>query len=246
MARPSPAVRQVDYRLPTFQPLGQERCLRRRFFFHIRPVWPGSGHGGRRLRQGSSARRRRPKRGRPPGESQATQAIGRSRVGLATKIIASPGRAGRFVKFKLKPGNAAEVSESPTLLSDAETSELLADKAHDSDAVPLLLASMGIIAAIRPVTARSPTGPATWWRTPLGTPSNSGASPPRTPSWGRCTRGCGALWPSSPAQEARGGGRGSTAGRLRWTDKMGRSCNWRRWRDTVCKQALGSWGCAAG
>lgn len=66
-------------------------------------------------------------------------------------------RAGKFVKFKLKPGNAAEVSELPTLLSDAadaETRELLADKAYDSDAVRLLLASMEIIATIPPKSNR--------------------------------------------------------------------------------------------
>ena len=66
-------------------------------------------------------------------------------------MIALTDRAGRFVKFKLKPGNAAEVSELPTLLDDAataETSELLADKAYDSAAVRLLLASLGIIPTI--------------------------------------------------------------------------------------------------
>ena len=43
--------------------------------------------------------------------------------------------------------------ELPTLLSDAaplEISELLADKAYDSDAVRELLASLGIIATIQP------------------------------------------------------------------------------------------------
>ena len=77
--------------------------------------------------------------------------------GLTTKIIALTDRAGKFVKFKLKPGNAAEVSELPTLLSDAaltETRELLADKAYDSDAVRRLLASKGIIATIPPRSNR--------------------------------------------------------------------------------------------
>ena len=66
-------------------------------------------------------------------------------------------RAGKFVKFKLKPGNPAEVSELPTLLSedaDVETRELLADKAYDSDAVRLLLAAIEIIATIPPRSDR--------------------------------------------------------------------------------------------
>ena len=72
-------------------------------------------------------------------------------------MIALTDRAGRFVKFKLRPGNAAEVTEFPALLDDApldETSELLADKAYDSDPVRLLLASMGIIATIPPKSNR--------------------------------------------------------------------------------------------
>lgn len=61
------------------------------------------------------------------------------------------------MKFKLKPGNAAEVLELAALLDDAapsETSELLADKAYDSDAVRRLLASRGIIATIPPRSNR--------------------------------------------------------------------------------------------
>ena len=66
-------------------------------------------------------------------------------------MMALTDRAGRFVKFKLKPGNAAEVTELGPLLDDApidETSELLGDKAFDSDAVRAFLASLDIIATI--------------------------------------------------------------------------------------------------
>ena len=66
-------------------------------------------------------------------------------------------RASQFIKFKLKPGNAAEVSELPTLRNGVlltETSELLGDKAFDSNAVRSLLASLGIIATIPPKSNR--------------------------------------------------------------------------------------------
>ena len=66
-------------------------------------------------------------------------------------MVALTDKAGKFVKFKLKPGNAAEVTELSALLDDAhfdETNELLADKAYDSDAARLLLASLGIIPTI--------------------------------------------------------------------------------------------------
>ena len=65
--------------------------------------------------------------------------------------------AGRFVRFRLKPGNAAEVSELVALLDGAplnETSELLRDKAFDSDAIRAMLASVGIIATISPKSNR--------------------------------------------------------------------------------------------
>ena len=95
-------------------------------------------------------------------------------------MISLTDRAGRFVKFKLKPSDAA----------DAETSELLADKAYDSNTVRELLASRGIIATIPPKSNRrepiyhdpvSYKG-GTWWKTPLPTPSSSGAWRPATAS----------------------------------------------------------------
>ena len=90
------------------------------------------------------------------------QAIGVSRGGLTTKVLVLTDRAGRFVRFRLKPGNAAKVLELAALLDDApiaETSELLGDKAYDSDAVRAFLASQNIIATIPPRSNRrvSPT-----------------------------------------------------------------------------------------
>lgn len=60
-------------------------------------------------------------------------------------------RAGRFVRVRLKPGNAAEVTELSALLDDAptnETVELLGDKTYDSRAVRAFLASKKIIPTI--------------------------------------------------------------------------------------------------
>ena len=78
-------------------------------------------------------------------------------AGLNTKMMALTDRAGRFVKFKLRPGNAAEVSELAALLDAAplsDTGELLGDKAYDSDAIRTLLASLEIIATIPPKSNR--------------------------------------------------------------------------------------------
>ena len=57
-------------------------------------------------------------------------------------------KSGRLVKFTLKPGNAAENLEFPTLLDGVLTSEVIADKANDTNAIRNLLASRGIVATI--------------------------------------------------------------------------------------------------
>ena len=69
------------------------------------------------------------KEGSPLDVSAERQAIGRSRGGLTTKLMAMVDKTGRLVRFTLRPGNTAEAPELPTLL----TNELIADKAYDSD-----------------------------------------------------------------------------------------------------------------
>ena len=59
-------------------------------------------------------------------------------------------KAGRLVRFTIRPGNAAEAPELTTLLDGVLTGELIADKAYDSDPIRLSLASQGIVATIPP------------------------------------------------------------------------------------------------
>ena len=59
-------------------------------------------------------------------------------------------KAGRLVRFTIRPGNAAEAPELTTLLDGVLTGELIADKAFDSDPIRLSLASQGIVATIPP------------------------------------------------------------------------------------------------
>ena len=82
--------------------------------------------------------------------SAERQAIGRSRGGLTTKLMAMVDKTGRLVRFTLRPGNAAEGPELPTLLDGVLTNELIADKAFDSDLIRLSLAAHGIVATIPP------------------------------------------------------------------------------------------------
>ena len=83
--------------------------------------------------------------------------MGIRRGGLTTKIMALTDKAGKFARFVLPPGNAAEVSELPGIRDDVpteKTSELLGDKAYDSNPVRKCLASLGIIATSPPKANR--------------------------------------------------------------------------------------------
>ena len=63
-------------------------------------------------------------------------------------------RAGRLVRFTIRPGNAAESIELNTLLDGASTNEVIADKAYDTNSVRLSLAAKGIIATVPPKSNR--------------------------------------------------------------------------------------------
>ena len=84
----------------------------------------------------------------PPEESADRQAIGRTRGGLTTKLMAMVDKTGRLVRFTIRSGNAAEGHELLTLLDGVLTGELIADKAYDSDPIRLALASGGTVATI--------------------------------------------------------------------------------------------------
>ena len=72
-------------------------------------------------------------------------------------------KAGRLVRFTIRPGNAAEAPELTTLLDGVLTGELIADKAYDSDPIRLALASGGIVATIPPRVNRR----VQYWYDPL-------------------------------------------------------------------------------
>ncbi|WP_419917380.1 IS5 family transposase [Candidatus Poriferisodalis sp.] len=65
------------------------------------------------------------------------EAIGTSRGGPTSKVIALTDRSGRFLRFSLRPGYAAESKELIPLLdrSSEQASWLLADRTYDSQAM---------------------------------------------------------------------------------------------------------------
>jgi transposase len=82
------------------------------------------------------------------------QAIGRSRGGLTTKIVALVDALGNLVRFVLLPGQRHDSAGVAPLLTDLDFSALLADKAFDSDAIRADLADRGAIAVIPPKANR--------------------------------------------------------------------------------------------
>ena len=147
VARPARRVGTVEYRLPAVPSLGIDR--------RTGTVFPTADAGAarparrddrRHVRQGSPARRGFPKRNRPPGG----EAIGRSRGGPTTKILAATDKNGNLIRYLLLPGNAAESPGLEPLTDGIATkgSLVIADKAYDSDKIRKSLAARGIIAVI--------------------------------------------------------------------------------------------------
>ncbi len=82
-----------------------------------------------------------------PEESRVAQAIGKTKGGLNTNLLALADKNGKLARFSLLPGNAFEAHHVRQLLEGLDVSqieELLGDKAYDTNAVRAMLAEMGI------------------------------------------------------------------------------------------------------
>ena len=86
---------------------------------------------------------------------QAEQALGRSRGGFGTKIHVAVNGLGLPVTLALTPGQAADVTQVPTLLAGAEPEVVIADKGYDSDAVVEAIEAAGAEAVIPPKKNRT-------------------------------------------------------------------------------------------
>ena len=107
-----------------------------------------------------------PKNGASSEESRVNQAIGKSRGGLNTKLMAVTDRRGRLVTFSLVPGNANEGKQLAGLLDELNSEridELLGDKAFDTNAIRELLRKKGIKITIPPKRNRKVLFPYDEW-----------------------------------------------------------------------------------
>ena len=92
--------------------------------------------------------------GDAPEVSAKRQNIGRSKGGLTTKVMAVIDDAGEMVKFGMSPGNLQESPLLPDLIDGVSSSELIADKAYDTNGIRVLLASKGMAATIPSKSSR--------------------------------------------------------------------------------------------
>ena len=92
-------------------------------------------------RQGSPARHRR-KRG------TQNQAIGKSRGGLTTKIVALVDALGNLARFVLLPGQRHDSIGVEPLITGIDFEALIADKAFDNNALRAILNERGAVAVI--------------------------------------------------------------------------------------------------
>lgn len=96
------------------------------------------------------------KDGANPAGGQATQALGRTKGGLNTKIHAAVDGKGRPVSIVLTPGQAGDSPQAIGLLRAAGTWRLaMMDKAYDSDEIRSYIDSLGAEACIPPRSNRT-------------------------------------------------------------------------------------------
>lgn len=81
-------------------------------------------------------------------KKEGTQATGRSRGGLTTKIHVLTDTFGNLVHFKLTGGNEHDGPHAKSLLRSIGTEKVIADKAYDSNELLATIDEMGASAVI--------------------------------------------------------------------------------------------------
>src|SRR5512133_2937555 len=109
---------------------------------------------GLRIRSGRRHHRHRPPKGERRQGGTRTQAIGRSRGGLTTKIVALVDALGTLVRFVLLPGQHHDSVGVRPLIEGVAFGALLGDKAFDADWLRADLDDRGAAAVIPPKVNR--------------------------------------------------------------------------------------------
>ncbi len=148
MAGFAQGIRMLELGFPAIPTMGRKRCIREDLQRLVR-------RSGFRIRDD-----RRHHRSGPPAwhwrkRGTQNQAIGRSRGGLTTKILALVDALGNLVRFVLMPGQRHDSVGVEPLIKDIDFQALLADKAFDVDWLRAELNKRGAIAVIPPKSNRT-------------------------------------------------------------------------------------------
>ena len=92
--------------------------------------------------------------GTNPAGGQSSQAIGRTKGGLNTKLCALVEGQGRMVAAVLAPGQMYEVDAAAPILDNLKSVLLVGDKGFDADALRQQLLAQGCLASIPPRSGR--------------------------------------------------------------------------------------------
>src|SRR5437899_2796037 len=134
-------VRPLEQCLHALPRLGEGRYLEAAVRRRLRRSRHGIRHGRRHHRQGPP-----PRTGRKRGTQ--SQAIGRSKGGMTTKILALTDALGNLVRFVLLPGQRFDTVGVPPLIEGLAFDALIADKAFDSNIIIADLDARGAKAVI--------------------------------------------------------------------------------------------------
>jgi transposase len=148
VARPAAALRQMGDGLEALSKMGREGRIRADLRSPVGQSRLRVRAHRRHHRQGPPARRRR-KRG------TQNQAIGKSRGGLTTKIVALVDALGNLARFVLLPGQRHDSIGVEPLLHGIALEALIGDKAFDSDWLRADLNERGALAVIPPNGSRA-------------------------------------------------------------------------------------------
>ncbi len=117
---------QVEHGVQAVPRLGESRCVPKDVRRRVGGAGHGIRHGGRHDRQGPP-----PWPGRKRGTQ--SQAIGRSRGGLTTQILALTDARGTLVRFVLLPGQRYDTLGVAPLIQGVDFDALIADKACEAN-----------------------------------------------------------------------------------------------------------------
>lgn len=87
-------------------------------------------------------------------KKKGSQALGRSRAGLSTKIHMTADALGNPVRWQFTAGQAHDITQAPALIAGFQVEQVIADKAYDSNAFIELIRAAGAEVVIRPLNTR--------------------------------------------------------------------------------------------